>query len=176
MPRYRAPLIFRRTRSFDEFQNRFHSALEEARGHSIAILKRAEGKYSLFDPNLGVYSVEGRHKLIGATILLLIDGYGRGTLDMQDNWSLFCKTDDLVPSLQPEQSGAPRDAYIVRDHALAQMQGFIQKGAKEAFEQIDAYKKAVDKRKKLLLAETTSKRCSHPTLNGSFSSAGPLVR
>jgi hypothetical protein len=46
-------------------------------------------------------------------------------------------------------SSALRDAYIVRDHALAQMQGFIQKGAKEAFEQIDAYKKAVDKRKKL---------------------------
>jgi len=130
------------------FRTGFHSALAQPVGHSIAILKRADGKYSIFDPNLGVYSVEGRYKLIGAIILLLIDGYGRRTLDKQDNWTLFCKTDDLVPSLQPEQSGALEGSYLVRDHALGQMLGFIEKTAKEAFERIDAYKKAADKLKR----------------------------
>jgi len=116
--------------------------------HGIAILKVAEGKYSIFDPNLGVYSVERTEKLIGAVILLLVDGYNKRTVDKLDDWTVYCKTVQAVPQRQPAQSGALEDAYVARDQALVQMQGFIQKKAKEAFERIDAYRKAADNVKK----------------------------
>src|SRR5260370_37985077 len=65
--------------------DRGHSSIEQPRGHVIALLRRPS-EFLLFDPNLGVYSINGLRKAISLLILLLIDGYNKRAIHQDDHW------------------------------------------------------------------------------------------
>src|SRR5260370_18534205 len=71
-----------------------HSYIEQPRGHVIALIRRPS-EFLLFDPNLGVYSIKSVRKAISLLVLLLIDGYNKRAMHLDDHWLLFAKTSEL---------------------------------------------------------------------------------
>jgi hypothetical protein len=100
-------------------------------GHALALHRIDNERYRLFEPNLGVYLIANRVKLIYSFILVLADGYDKRVL-ANDNAIIFCKTTDVFP----DQGGNATDpsALVERDKAKAMMERQLPILVKDAFD------------------------------------------
>jgi len=100
-------------------------------GHAVALYRVDDTTWWLFEPNLGVFVVEGRARLIYALVLVMADGYDKRALG-DDRAIVFCKTEKIFPD-QGDDSVDP-SLRVDRDKAKTAMKKRLEQLAANALE------------------------------------------
>lgn len=119
-------------------------------GHTIAVLKCADGRFLLFDPNIGIYTLEGIRKLLAALIILLADGYSKRHVVQGEDWIIFAKTERIIPELPDGRSALLNQAHVDYDAAVAMLSTYLLDQSKEAYITAREYALACDKASEFL--------------------------